>query len=147
MEAKAITKYVRVSVRKAKPLMDSIRGQEAEKALKILSFSAKKAAKVVEKTMKSAIANAKAKEEKPSGELYVKEAYATEGATLRRFITRAHGKATRIRKRTSHITVIIAGKDKAVSKKAPLKENSGEKKKPKSRKLKTQDRKIKRKKG
>ncbi len=147
MEAKAITKYVRVSVRKVKLLMESIRGQEAEKALKILSFSAKKAAKVIEKTMKSAIANAKSKEEKSSGEFYVKEAYATEGPTLRRFITRAHGKATRIRKRTSHITVIIAGKEKAVLEKAPLKENSGKKQKTKSKKLKTRDKKIKRKKG
>ncbi|MEA3346689.1 MAG: 50S ribosomal protein L22, partial [Candidatus Auribacterota bacterium] len=143
MEAKAITKYVRVSVRKAKPLMESIRGQGAEKALKILSFSAKKVAKAIEKTVKSAIANAKSKEEKPSGELYVKEAYATEGPTLRRFITRAHGRATRVRKRTSHITIIIAEKDKAISEKAPLKENSGEKQKTKNRKLKTQDKKVK----
>ncbi len=116
MEAKAITKYVRVSVRKAKPLLDIIRGKKAEEAITSLSFSAKKAAKEIEKTLKSAIANLKSKEDKSAGaEIYVKEAYATEGPILRRFIPRAHGRATRIRKRTSHIYITVASKGESAS--------------------------------
>ena len=119
MEAKAITKYVRVSVRKAKPLLKSIRGLEVEESLKVLAFSAKRVAKAIEKTLKSAVANAKSKESKPKEDkLYVKEAYANEGPTLRRFITRAHGRATRIRKRTSHITIKVFAEDKKVPEKA-----------------------------
>ncbi|MDD5645134.1 MAG: 50S ribosomal protein L22 [bacterium] len=116
MEAKAVTRYVRVSVRKAKPLLDIIRGQKAEKAITDLAFSAKKAAKIIEKTLKSAIANLKSKEEKSADkEIYIKEAYATEGPILRRFIPRAHGRATRIRKRTSHIYITVASREGAPS--------------------------------
>lgn len=116
MEAKAITRYVRVSVRKAKPLLDIIRGKKAEEAVASLSFSAKKAAKEIEKTLKSAIANLKSKEDKPAGaQVYIKEAYATEGPILRRFIPRAHGRATRIRKRTSHIYITVASKGEPAS--------------------------------
>jgi large subunit ribosomal protein L22 len=105
--AKAVGRYIRISPYKVREVLDIIRGQDAERALEILKFSERDAATAVAKVVASAIANAEHNESLPAEELYVSACFADEGPTLKRWRPRARGRATRIRKRTCHITVIV----------------------------------------
>lgn len=107
MEVKAMAKYVRVSPRKARLVMDQIRGKKVEEALDLLNFAPQKSAYLVKKLIGSAVANAEENSEMDVDTLFIKRIYADEGPTLKRFRPRALGRATRIRKRTSHLTVIL----------------------------------------
>jgi large subunit ribosomal protein L22 len=107
MEARATTRYARLTAQKARLVVDLIRGRRVEEALGILQFTPKRGAKIVAKTLKSAIANAEHTSRVDVDALYVKQAYANEGPTAKRFLPRAHGRATPIFKRTSHITIVV----------------------------------------
>ena len=107
MEAKAVTRNVRISPQKARLVADLIRGKQVEEALLVLRFTEKKAARILSKTLRSAIANATETQSVDPDVLYVKKTYVDGGATLKRFTPRAHGRATPIRKRTSHFTVVV----------------------------------------
>ena len=107
MEARAITRSVRLTAQKARLVVDLIRGKRVEDALGILQFTPKRGAKIVAKTLKSAIANAEHTSRVDVDALYVKQAYVDEGPTGKRFLSRAHGRATPVFKRTSHITVVV----------------------------------------
>ncbi|MBN2125367.1 MAG: 50S ribosomal protein L22 [Deltaproteobacteria bacterium] len=107
MEVKAAAKYVRISPRKARLIMDQIRGKRVEEALNTLAFSPQKGAFLVKKLIHSAVANAEGASNIDVDTLYVKRVFADEGPTLKRFRPRAMGRATRIRKRTSHLTVVL----------------------------------------
>ena len=118
MEAKAIARHVRVTRRKARRMVDLIRGKQATEAITILQFAPQDASVPVLKVLKSAIANARVKADKAGesfreNDLVVKETYVDEGVTLKRFRARAQGRAARINKRTSHITVVVASKEGA----------------------------------
>jgi large subunit ribosomal protein L22 len=118
MEAKAIARHVRVTPRKARRMVDLIRGKKVSEAVTILKFAPQDASEPVLKVLQSATANARVKAEKASeafreNDLYVKETYVDEGVTLKRFRARAQGRAGRINKRTSHITVVVASKEGA----------------------------------
>ena len=112
MEARAIARYVRVSPRKARMVIDLIRGKKVLRAREILQFSDRNVAEVVEKCLNSAIANAE-REGMKADNLVVKATYADEGPTLKRFRPRAKGSASRIRKRSCHITIIVAPREEA----------------------------------
>lgn len=105
---KASARYVRMSASKARVVLDLIRNQPVRKADEVLQFTEREAARVVRKVLASAVANAIHNDEQDADELFVVACYADEGPTLRRFKPRARGRATRIRKRTCHITVIVA---------------------------------------
>jgi large subunit ribosomal protein L22 len=112
MEAKAVAKHIGMSPRKVRLVVDQIRGRSVNEAYAILQFSKKAAADPVSKTLRSAVANAQYKAQEGGDvldvdTLLVREAYVDEGATLRRWRAAAMGRATPIRKRTSHITVIV----------------------------------------
>ncbi len=113
MEAKAIARYVRVSPRKARMVVDLIRGKNVESAREILHFSERAVAEVVEKVLNSAVANAEHNHNMSTRNLVVKATYVDEGPTLKRIRPRAKGSASRIRKRSSHITVIVAPREEA----------------------------------
>ena len=113
MEAKAIARYVRVSPRKARIVLDQIRGKDVVAAQETLRFTNRAVAEVVEKTLNSAVANAAQKGAGNPDNLVVKACFADEGPTLKRIRPRAKGSASRIRKRTSHITVIVATREEA----------------------------------
>jgi large subunit ribosomal protein L22 len=107
MEVKAKLRFVRVGPRKAQLVADLIRGKGSEEALSILTFTKKAAARIVIKLLKSAIANATQKKNVDVDRLYVKKITVDQGPTLKRFQPRALGRATTIRKRTSHITIVL----------------------------------------
>ena len=107
MEVKATAKTIRHPARKVRIVLDLIRGKDVNEALGILKFTPNHAASDVEKVLKSAIANAKYVHQKDADGLYVKECFANEGVTLKRWMPRAKGRATPIMKRTSHITVVV----------------------------------------
>jgi large subunit ribosomal protein L22 len=107
MEAKAILRNVRISPRKGRLVADLIRGKQVEQALSILRFTPKKAARLLIKTLRSAIANATDTQNIDPDKLYVKTTYVDGGTTWKRFTPRAHGRATPVRKRTSHFTIIV----------------------------------------
>ena len=113
MEAKATAKYVRVTPRKARLVIDQVRGKDVVAAREILRFSERAIAEVVEKVLNPAVANAENNHNMRSANLVVKAAYVDEGPTLKRIRPRAKGSASRIRKRTSHITVIVAPREEA----------------------------------
>jgi large subunit ribosomal protein L22 len=108
MEVKATAKFVRISPRKARLVVDMIRGVEVNKALDQLMFMNKRASLPVGKLVKSAIANAVNNLELKRDNLYIKEIKVDEGPTLHRWMPRARGRATPIRKRTSHIKIVLA---------------------------------------
>lgn len=110
MESKAIAKTVRIAPRKVRLVLDLIRGKEIGEAFAILYHTNKASSPVIEKVLKSAVANAEHNYDMNIENLYIKEAYANEGATLKRFRPRAQGRATAINKRTSHITIVVAEK-------------------------------------
>jgi large subunit ribosomal protein L22 len=105
--ARATAKYVRMSSRKAKLVLDMIRGKSATEAMAILMHTPKEAARVVEKVLHSAVANAEYKLELDRDSLYVAEAYANQGPTMKRFMPRAQGRAFPILKRSCHVTIIV----------------------------------------
>jgi large subunit ribosomal protein L22 len=113
MEAKAKARFVRVTPQKARRVVDLVRGKRAEDALAVLAFAPQAASEPVRKVVQSAIANARVKAGE-AGEAFderrmvVQAAYVDEGPTLKRFRPRAQGRAARINKRTSHITVVVA---------------------------------------
>ena len=108
MEATAKAKYVRISPRKARLVADAVRGMGVEEALNKLKFTPKKAAGLVSKVIASAVANASNESNADVDKLYVKAAFVDGGPTLKRWRPRAMGRAFIIRKRTSHITVVVA---------------------------------------
>lgn len=103
----ATARYIRISSRKVKIVIDLIRGKSAKEALAILEYTPKAACEPVAKLLNSAIANAENNMELNRDNLYVAEVYANQGPTLQRYRPRARGSASRIRKRTSHITIIL----------------------------------------
>lgn len=108
MQAKAVAKTVRIAPRKVRLVLDLIRGKEVGEAMSILQLTNKRSSPVVEKLIKSAVANAEHNYDMDVDHLIVSEAYADEGPTLKRFRPRAQGRATKINKRTSHVTIIVA---------------------------------------
>ena len=111
MQAKAIQRYVRVTPRKCGQVLELIRGQQVEQAQTALQFTPKQSARIVQKVLKSAVANALQEGKVRVEELYVKEAVVGAGPTLKRWLPRAQGRATPILKRTSHVTVTVATKE------------------------------------
>jgi large subunit ribosomal protein L22 len=107
MEARARAKFVRVSPRKARRAVDLIRGKHVNEARRILRFTSFGVNEQVAKTLNSAIANAEQRPGVVPDNLFVTGAWVDEGPTLRRFRPRAMGRATRVNKRTSHITVVV----------------------------------------
>ncbi len=107
MEARAVSRHLRIAPRKARGVVDLIRGKSVGEALMILDFLPKKGARMVAKTLKSVIANAENRQRVDVDRLYVRRVTVDGGATLKRFLPRAHGRATPIRKRTSHITIMV----------------------------------------
>lgn len=112
-EAKATAKMKRIAPRKARLVVDTIRGKSVAEAISTLRFANRGAAETVEKVLNSAVANAEHNYDLDAVDLYVKEAYVNEGPTLKRFRPRAQGAASGINKRTSHITVVVAEKEEA----------------------------------
>ena len=106
MEARATLKYARISPRKVKIVLDLIRNQDADKAMAILKFTPKSACEYLEKLLKSAMANAEEKNMDMS-RLYVAECLVCPGPILKRIRPRAHGRAYRINKKTSHINLVL----------------------------------------
>lgn len=104
---KAQAKYIRISSRKVKTVIDLIRGKQVAEAKAILMATPKAASEPVTKVLNSAIANAENNMELSADTLYVAEVFADQGPTLKRYRPRAQGRASRIRKRTSHITIIL----------------------------------------
>ncbi|AEX20759.1 MULTISPECIES: 50S ribosomal protein L22 [Vibrio] len=108
MEAIAKHNFARISPQKARLVADQIRGKSVDQALEILTFSNKKAAELVKKVLESAIANAEHNEGADIDDLNVAKIFVDEGPTMKRIMPRAKGRADRILKRSSHITVVVA---------------------------------------
>ena len=113
MEAKAIARHLRVTPMKARRVVDLVRGKQATEALAILKFAQQGASEPVYKLVASAVANARVKADREGqafdeDALYITEAFVDEGPTMKRFQPRAQGRAYRINKRTSHVTVVVA---------------------------------------
>ena len=106
-EARAVVRYLRVSPFKARQVADLVRGKDVDEAVGILKYTNKKSAPLINKVLKSAIANAEHNNDMDSDELYVSEIYVDEGPTLKRMRPRAYGRADVRRHRTSHITVVL----------------------------------------
>lgn len=115
MKTKAVSKYNRTSARKARLVADMVRGQKASAAFDILKFTPKKAAKLIEKTLKSAVANAENNFGADRKDLVISAIMVDEGPTLKRHRPRSKGMANPIRKRTSHVTIVVEGKEKSLS--------------------------------
>ena len=115
MEAKASARHVRVTPQKARRVVDLIRGKQAVEAVAVLQFAPQSASDPIKKVLESAIANARVKADQASEafderNLVISAAYVDEGPTMKRFRPRAQGRAARIHKRTSHITVVVTPK-------------------------------------
>jgi large subunit ribosomal protein L22 len=111
MKVRAQAKYIRQSPYKVRRVLDLVRGLPVEEARNVLTFTNRRAAGTIKKVLDSAVANAEHNHALDGDELFVAEAYADEGPTLKRYRPRARGRATRIRKRTSHITIVVAEKE------------------------------------
>jgi len=107
METKAVAKYIRISPRKVRLVADVVRGMDVETAITTLRFMPKKGARILRKVIESAVANADQMETIDLDSLFIKEIQVNGGPMLKRFRPRAMGRATRILKRTSHITVVV----------------------------------------
>jgi large subunit ribosomal protein L22 len=116
-EAHAILRFVRVAPRKAKPVIDMIRGQQVPMALAMLKHTPRHAARVVEKLLRSAVANAELKELGDSESMVVSKAFVNCGPIYKRVRARSMGRANAIQKRTSHITVVVAASEEQGRKK------------------------------
>jgi large subunit ribosomal protein L22 len=110
---RAEAKYVRLSARKARVVLDHVRGRSVPEARTILAFTPRAAAREIEKVLGSAVANAGHLHALDAGELVVEQAYADEGPTLKRWRARARGRVNRIRKRTCHITIVLRQTEEA----------------------------------
>lgn len=106
--SRAVARYVRIAPRKTRAVVDMVRGRPVEEAVTLLTFSPKSGAKAVLKVVNSAIANAEKQLQMGRDDLLITEAFVDQGPTLKRFKARAMGRASRIRKRTSHITVVLS---------------------------------------
>lgn len=106
-KAEATLRYARISSRKVKIVADLIRGKNVDEALAIVKYTPKAASEIIEKLLKSAIANAENNHSMAHEKLYIDEIYANQGPTLKRIRPAAKGSAVRIRKRTSHITIVL----------------------------------------
>lgn len=111
MESKAVAKHIRISPRKARQVVDLVRGKSVGEALDILRFMPNKAATPVFKVVESAAANAENNFDMNRDDLFVSKIFVDEGPTMKRIRPRARGMADRIRKRTSHITVVLAERE------------------------------------
>lgn len=111
MNAKAVVRFSRIAPRKARQVIDMIRGKKVGDAQTILKFTPRIAAEVIGKVLNSAIANAENNHNMNRERLYVSEAYVDQGPTMKRFMPRAQGRASAIHKRTSHITIVVAEKE------------------------------------
>ena len=110
MEVKAVSKYIRVSPQKVRMLIGAVKGKPVEAGLNALKFMPQKAAKILEKTVRSAVANADQNPDIDVDALIIRNITADQGPVLKRFRARARGRGARILKRTTHITVILAEK-------------------------------------
>ncbi len=110
MQAMARHRYAKISAQKARLVADQIRGESIEKAFNILNFSTKKSAVLIKKVLDSAVANAENNEGADIDSLFVEKIYVDVGPTMKRLRARAKGRANRILKRTSHITVLVGEK-------------------------------------
>lgn len=110
MGVKSVGKYIPVSPRKCRRLLDMIRGRDTGEALLQLQFSPTRSAKVIYKVLKSAVANAENNHDMSVDELFVNHAFVDEGPVLKRFRAGARGRAMRIKKRTSHVTIEVEEK-------------------------------------
>lgn len=110
MQAKAVARNVRIAPRKARLVIDLIRGKSVEEAFAILRFTPRAASPIIEKVLSSAVANAEHNHNMDTSRLVVEKAYVDEGPTMKRYMPRAMGRASRINKRTSHITVVVSEK-------------------------------------
>ena len=110
METKAVAKYIRIAPRKVRIVLDLIRGKNVAEAFAILKFTPKAGADVVEKVLRSAVANAENNNHMDVDKLFVKTAYADQGPTLKRIHPRSRGQAFKILKRSSHVTVCVSEK-------------------------------------
>ena len=111
MEARAQLNYARIAPRKVKIVCDLIRGKDVANAAAILMTTPKAASELMIKLLKSAVSNAEVNHEMDTEKLYVAETYADPGPIIKRFMPRAHGRAYRINKRTSHITIVVKEKE------------------------------------
>jgi len=127
LEARAIARYVRISPRKVRQVVDLIRGKHVTEALGILRYTPQRASQAVTKVLKSAVANAENNLQLDRDELYIKACYVDQGPTWKRYMPRAMGRADLIRRRTSHITVIV-GEKEAEKKVEKRREKKAEKK-------------------
>ena len=110
-EAKAIAKYIRIAPRKARIVIDLIRGKDVNDAFAILKFTPKRGSVLIEKVLKSAVANAENNFDMDTDKLYVSACYVDQGPTLKRIRPRSRGQAFSILKHTSHITVVVKEKE------------------------------------
>lgn len=107
MESRAVAKYIRISPRKVRLLMDEVRGKKVEEAINMLSFAPQKGGRILKKLINSAVANAQQNTGVDIDKLFIHRIFADQGPSLKRFIPRAQGRATRILKRTCHLTVVL----------------------------------------
>jgi large subunit ribosomal protein L22 len=122
MRVRAQAKWVRTSARKARLVLDHIRGRSVPEARTILAFTQRAAATDVEKVLRSAVANAEANHGLDGDDLVVEVAYADEGPTLKRWKPRARGRVNRIRKRTCHVTIVLAEMPETTTRRRPRKQ-------------------------
>ena len=113
MEAKAVSRYIRIAPNKMRQVVNMIRGKQVDEAISILKFTPKKASGLVEKVLNSAIANAEHNYDMDRDNLYISEAFVDQGPTMKRFKARAMGRADMIKKRTSHVTVVVSEREEA----------------------------------
>ena len=110
MEIRAKARFVRISPQKIRLIMGQVRGKKVEEALNLLSFAPQRGAKILKKLLDSAVSNAQQNADMDVDSLHIATVYADEGPTLKRWRPRAQGRASRIRKRTSHLTLILGVK-------------------------------------
>ena len=115
MKVRAHTRFIRQSPYKVRRVLDLVRGLPVEEAEHLLRLTNRGAAAPIAKTLRSAVANAEHNHALDSEDLVIAEAFADEGPTLKRYRPRARGRATRIRKRTSHITIVVSDMNEEVS--------------------------------
>jgi large subunit ribosomal protein L22 len=114
MKVRAQAKYIRQAPNKVRVVLDLVRGLPVGEAEQVLKHVNRRASDPIAKVLKSAVANAEHNHSLDADDLFVAEAFADEGPTLKRFRPRARGRATRVRKRTSHITIVVADRNREV---------------------------------
>jgi large subunit ribosomal protein L22 len=111
VEAKAHVRHVRISPRKVEVVLDLIRGKSIDEAMAVLKYLPNKGARITEKLLKSAAANAENNHDMVRDSLYIDKIYANQGPTMKRYKARAQGRANLIRKRSTHISVVLKEKE------------------------------------